>query len=943
MIQGRLIMSKRRTIYLGICLCVLFTLVGCGPKTEGPGEFSIQFEKYTLGNGLEVVLHEDRSDPIVAVAIQYHVGSNREVVGRTGFAHLFEHMMFQESQHVPQDTFFKKIQGAGGSLNGGTGNDGTIYFEVVPKNALEMVLWLESDRLGFLRPTITPEAFANQQGIVMNEKRQGVDNRPYGHTGFILGKLLYPEGHPYNWQVIGSMQDLAGATLADVHEFHEKWYRPNNATLVVAGDFDRQQTVEWIEKYFGEINSGGNIEDPQPEPARLVETKTVYLEDNFAKSPELNMIFPTIQEYHDDAYPLAFLGQLLAYGKKAPLYQVLVEEQKLAPSVSGYQLSQEIAGEFHIRIRAFPQVSLNDVKDAIFKTFDRFEAESFTEQDVSRIKAGIETQFYNGVSSILGKSFQLARYNEYAGSPGYISEDIAKLKAVTKDDILRVYNKYIKGKPYVMSSFVPKGKADLIVKGSELFVLPDAEIPAPAPSDEEFVVEKIATSFDRSIEPAPGPEPAVSLPKIWKDGLNNGIRIFGIEHRELPLIQFSLSLKGGQWLEDLDKSGVANLVSRMLMQGTRNKTPIELEEAIDDLGANIFIRGGRESISVMANCLSSQFSDVYKLVEEILLEPRWDETEFERLKKETIESINRNKANPSAVSFRIFNRLAYGAEHIFSRPTAGTLQSLPAITLEDLKNYYAEFFSPSVCTITIVGDVDQQTVRDTFKPLYEKWEALDVVFPEYPLPKSPEKAALYFVDIPGARQSVIRIGNLALSFTDPDYFPATVMNYRLGGSFNGIVNLILREEKGFTYGARTSFSGSLHPGTFAATSSVQSNATLESVQIFRDEMTKYRDGITDAELLFTKDALIRSNTRRFETLNALLGMLQSIAVYGLPDDYIKQQEQIIKDMDLAQHQDLAQQYIDPAKMIYLIVGDAATQMAPLSMLGLGKPVPVKQQ
>ena len=269
-----------------IFICALLLLSGCGPKSGETAKLEISYEKFTLANGLDVILHADHSDPITAVALQYHVGSNREEPGRTGFAHLFEHMMFQESQHVGQDQFFKKIQEAGGMLNGGTGQDGTTYFEVVPKNALEMVLWLEADRLGYLGSTLTQEAFANQQGVVKNEKRQVVDNRPYGHTDYILGKLVYPEGHPYSWDVIGSMEDLTNATLKDVHQFHDKWYTPRNCTLVVAGDFDREQTVAWIKKYFEEIPSGDEVVDPKPQPVSLDAVKMAYFEDNFAKSPE---------------------------------------------------------------------------------------------------------------------------------------------------------------------------------------------------------------------------------------------------------------------------------------------------------------------------------------------------------------------------------------------------------------------------------------------------------------------------------------------------------------------------------------------------------------------------------------------------------------------------------------------------------------------------------
>jgi zinc protease len=934
-------MRRTPRLFTVFLLTAVLTLSGCAPKTGTSGEFKIDYAKYTLDNGLEVILHEDRSDPIVAVALQFHVGSNREVPGRTGFAHLFEHMMFQESQHVGQDQFFKKIQAAGGTLNGGTSRDGTIYFEVLPKNALELALWLESDRLGYLRSTITQEAFANQQGVVKNEKRQGVDNRPYGYTSYIIGKMLYPEGHPYSWQVIGSMEDLTNATLRDVHEFHEKWYRPNNCTLVVAGDFDGDETKALIEKYFGEIPGGSKLEAPKPMPVTLEASKLAFHEDNFARSPEISMVFPTVEEYHSDSYALSFLGQLLSFSKKAPMYKVIVEEKKLAPRASGYQRSNEIAGEFTIRIRTFPNVDLDDVKAAIAETFERFETESFTEQDVERIKAGIETGFYNGLSGILMKSFQLASYNEYAGSPDYLVTDLENIQAVTKADILRVYEKYIKDKPYVMTCFVPKGQTDLVVEGAERFPIAEESITAEdvqAGPAEEFTAEPVASSFDRSREPVLGPDPEITLPTVWQETLGNGLRLFGIEHHELPLIQFSLTLKGGMLLDDFEKVGVANLVSDLLMEGTRNKTPIELEEAIDDLGASIAMYTGRESITIRANCLSSKFADVYALVEEILLEPRWDAKEFERVQRETLESINRNKANPNAISANVFNDLVYGENHIFRYPVTGTMESVESIALDDLKSYYEKYFSPSVTHLAIAGNISQAEAVRMFKSLESKWAAKDVAFHEYPLPEPRDKAMVCFVDVPDAKQSVIRIGKLGLAYTDADYYPAFVMNYKLGGSFNSIVNMILREEKGYTYGARSGFSGSRIPGAFSASSSVQSRVTLESVQIFKDSMTGYRDGISAEDLEFTRSALVKSNARRFETLGALIGMLNTMGNYGFPADYIKKQEDIVRDMTLERHKELARRYLEPDKMIYLVVGDAATQMEGLEQLGLGKPI-----
>ena len=926
-----------RQLALFATALLLPALWSCQP---GGPEFNIDYEQYQLDNGLSVVLHEDASDPVTAVAILYHVGSDREEVGKTGFAHLFEHMMFQSSQHVPEDQFFQKIQAAGGMLNGGTSSDQTIYFEVVPKNSLEMVLWLESDRMGYLLPTVTTEALLNQQGVVQNEKRQGVDNRPYGQTSYVIDKLLFPEGHPYNWQVIGSFEDLANATVEDVRNFFRTWYGPQNATLVIAGDLDVAQTKAWVEKYFGEIPAGASQGDPEPRNVTLTDSKRAYYEDNFARSPELNMVFPTVENYTSDSYALSMLGELFSQGKKAPLYKVVVEEKKLAPSVSAFNRSREITGSFGIRIRAFPNIPLSDVEAAIQEAFARFEEEGFTEADLNRIKARTETSFYSGISSVLSKSFQLASYNEFAGSPGYISEDIARGMAVTSEDIWRVYDTYLKDKPYVLTSFVPRGQTELVAEGSDLFVIPEdpAGLESAAAGMEVPPVEPIASAFDRSVEPAKGPAPSITVPPIWTHTYANGLRLYGIEQHEVPLVQFSLTLQGGVLKDDVGKVGVANLVSDIMMEGTANKTPLELEEAIDDLGARISMGTGRQSISLSGSGLKSKTGEIFALAQEILLEPRWDETEFARIKDETIENINRQSVNPGSVANNVFNRLVYGENSILGKNAMGTMASVQAITMDDLKAYYGANFSPSVSHIAIAGDITQAEAVELFRPLEESWPAKDVAAATWPEPQPQAGTRLYFVDIPGARQSQIYVGHLGLSQLDPDFNAVDVMNYQLGGSFNGVLNMILREEKGFTYGAGSGFGGGTYPGTFNASSSVQSAATRESVEIFRDEIARYREGISQKDLDFTKDAMILSNALRFETAGALLGMLNTIATYGRPFDYVLQDEQETRNMTVERHRELAQAYLDSDRMIYLVVGDAATQMPQLRGMGLGNPV-----
>lgn len=928
---------------LSILFSVFLTLIlaSCTMQ-KGDQELKLDYEKYTLENGLDVILHVDKSDPIVAFAVQYHVGSNREVKGRTGFAHLFEHMMFQRSENVEEDQFFKLIQNAGGTLNGGTGNDATTYFEVVPKNALDMILWMEADRMGYMINTVTKKSFAIQQNVVQNEKRQGVDNRPYGHSSYVLAKALYPEDHPYNWTVIGEMEDLFNATVEDVKGFHKKWYTPNNSTIVLAGDFEVEEAKALIEKYFAEIPRGEETTDPEPYHVKLKETKKLYHEDNFARAPQLTMVWPTVEDNTDDSYALSYLAELLSSGKKAPLYKVLEKEKKLTSRQYAFNWSREITGEFRLSVTANSDVSLNDVEKSIFEAFQKFEEEGVTEKDLKRIKASLETGFYNGISSILGKSFQLARYNEYAGDPSYYKTDIEKLKAVTIEDINRVYEQYIKDKPYVVTSFVPKGKTELIAEGSvkaevkEEDILNATEVEIVDDEAEEQIA-KTPSKIDRSVQPELGPDPVLNLPEIWTAETTNGMKVYGIEQDELPLVRYSMVIEGGQLFDKIEKAGVANMMSDIMMEGTKNKTPEQLEEEIDLLGASIWMYTTQNSIKIYVNTLARNYDKTIELVNEILLEPRWDEEEFELIKEGVLNSLRRQKANPNYLASNTFSKLVYGENSILSYDTQGTEESVASITIDDLKDYYKNNFSPTVTSFHIAGPLTEEQVSNSLESLNANWEPKEVVFPEFEIPAAPDKSKIYFVDVPGAKQSVINIGGIGLARNDDDFYPATVMNYSLGGSFNGKVNIVLREEKGFTYGARTRFSGSKVPGVFKASSSVRSTATLESVQIFKDLMEKHGENVSEEDLEFTKNALIKSNAREFETLGALVGILENISMYDLPLDYIKTEEDIVRNMSKERHLELANKYVNSDKMYYVIAGDAKTQLKEIRKLNLGEP------
>ena len=929
----------------GLLIIIFISPTCSNTNTPYKETLKINYEKYTMPNGLQVILHTDHSDPMISYAIMYHVGSSREVPGKTGFAHLFEHLLFGGSENVAPGTFDKILENAGGTNNGFTERDITTYYEMFPKNALEKILWLESDRMGFFINSVTKHSLAVQQNVVSNEKRQREDNTPYGFTDYVVDKNLYPSSHPYNWEVIGEMADLKSASLEDVKAYYEHFYGPNNATLVLAGDFSPDSVKVLINKYFGEIKSHGEVAKRTAMVPTLQKTLKFYHEDNFANVPEITMVWPAPQSYQKETYALDFLAKILADGKKAPLYKVLVKEKKLTSNTSAYNNSSELAGEFTITIRANEGKSLKEIEDAVFEAFERFEKEGITENDIERVKASSEKNFYEGINSVFGKSIQLAFYNTFLNDPGYIEKDIENIKAVTLNDVKMAYEKYIKGKAHIVTSFVPKGKTDMIAEGSipagvkEENISEASQVEIAATAEDKVV--KSPSTIDRTVEPPAGKAPEVKVPSTWKATLANGIQIYGIQNTELPLVDLSIVIDGGVLQDKTDLPGVAGMVANVLPQGTKNMTPEELEEQTELLGSNIRMNAGREEMTLSASALSRNFDKTASLLQKIILEPRWDTAEFVMAQTRTKNAIIQAEADPQSVAGLLFNKLLFGTNHIFGYNRRGTKESIVKISMSDLKNFYNNNFSPNVTKILVAGNISKEQVIAALKPFEIQWKAKEVNINTYPLQNNPDKSRIYFVDIPGSRQSVIYVGYLALSRTDPDYVKADFVNYRLGGAFTSILNQILREEKGYTYGASSYFQEMRIKAPFVAATSVRSDATFESVKIIRDEMEKYRNGIDEKDLQFIKNCMIFSNALKFETNGSLVNMLSTMAKYGFPEDYIKEEENVIKNMTIEEHKAITDKYIIPDKMYYIVVGDAATQLKPLEKIGFGKPILIK--
>ncbi len=935
-----------------LALGAIATLVGCTEKGgqtaaktgDEAGVKQIEFIKYELENGLDVILHVDRSDPIVAIDLTAHVGSAREIEGRTGFAHLFEHLLFLDSENLGYgglDEMNTRIGGEG--TNGYTTNDVTKYFQAVPSDALEKIIWAEADKLGWFINTVTTPVLDNEKQVVKNEKRQRVDNQPYGHNWGLIGKTIYPSNHPYSWQVIGSLEDLDAAALEDVQNFYRRWYVPNNVTVTVTGDFDIEQAKVWIEKYFAEIPRGDEVAPLTARAGNLPEIVNLKVEDNFAKVPQLTLVWPSVEQFNKDGYALDILATYLSDGKRAPLNEVLIDEDKLTTTVTAFNNSAELAGEYYIIVRANAGQDLSAVKTSIDKGLKRFEENGIAEEDLNRIKAGLEVEFYGNIQSVLGKAIQLGEYNTYTDDPGFIHQDIRNIQAVTTADVARVYNKYIKDKNYVATSFVPKGEDALALAGAITAPIAEEKIVQGAETTAEFdptarTFTPTASAFDRTIEPVFGAPITMPSPKVWRGDTQNGIALYGIENTETPLIYFSLKVDAGDTRAAIDKPAVPTLTAALMTKGTANKTTAQLEDAIKSIGSSIDIASNTGGTYVTGSTLARNFEKTMALAEEMLLETRWDEAEFDTLMLEAANAIDQNSANPNAIAAREYQAILYPEDNIYSVTGYGEKSKLETVSLDDLKAFYAANFTPVNAKFRVVGDVSSAAVEAALQGIASKWSG--TANPELDIAQAlvPETSSVYFYDVPGAKQSNFIFGYPALKITDPDYVKTNAMNYLLGNIYTSKLMTELRVNKGYTYGIGSRFSAQKNRGTFAVRTSVRSNVTLESAALIRDILTDYGNDFSSEDLATTKSAIIKGQALKSETLGAKLRMLDEISSYGFADDYRTQNAAQIEAMTLEDVRQLSAKYLRPNAMHYVIVGDAQTQAERLKDLGFGDPV-----
>lgn len=901
--------------------------------TRKPGELVIPYEKYVLPNGLTLIVAEDHSDPLVHVDVTYHVGSAREQIGKSGFAHFFEHMMFQGSDHVGDQQHFKLVTAAGGDLNGSTNRDRTNYYETLPNNQLETGLWLEADRMGFLLDAVSQKKFEIQRSTVKNERGQNYDNRPYGLASEYVSKTLYPYGHPYSWLTIGYLEDLDRSNVQDLKNFFLRWYGPNNATLTVGGDVTPARVVKLTEKYFGPIKRGPVVAPTRLPAPQLSQDRYVSYQDN-VRFPMLQMVFPTVPHGHPDEIPLDALAEILGGGKNSLLYKNLVKNQK-AVQAQAYQNNTELGGEFAFVALPFPGKGLDSLEAIARNTMREFEKRGVTDEDLQRFKAQTQAQTVNSLASVSGKVSQLAANQTFFNNPNYIVIEQRRLQALTKADVQRVYDQYIKGKHAVILSVLPKTGSVAAAKPDN-YTADKAGYKAPDYGYASLKYVKAQDSFDRSKQPGAGGNPVIKVPALYQESFDNGLKVIGTRNTEVPAVTMLLTIRGGHRLEQATpgKAGVAALTAQLLNEGSQKYTSEQFAAELDKLGSTVQVSNGEDRTTVYVQSLTQNLPATMALLEERLLHPRFDPADFERLKKQTLELIANQNTQPVVIADKTYARLLYAPSDVMSIPTSGTMATANSLTLDDVKQFYERNYAPNVSFLTVVGDVDQAALAPQLGFL-KSWGKKPVSLPPSMAATQPDKTRIYFVNKDGAAQSEIRVGYLTELPYDAtgDYYRAYLANYLLGGAFNSRVNLNLREDKGYTYGAFTGFRSSSYPGPFTARAGVRADATAPSVKEFMKEITNYSNGISDEELKFLQTSIGQSDALKYETGQQKAAFLSRIVEYNLQPSFVDEQQQILKNLTKDDVQAAARKNLPANQMYVVVVGDRAKVMPSLGELG----------
>ena len=883
----------------------------------------VAIKEYKLKNGLRVILQPDDSTPVVAINVWYHVGSKNESPGKTGFAHLFEHMMFQGSQNF-EDNYTKPLDDAGANVNGTTDEDRTYYYEVVPSNFLEMGLFLEADRMGNLLGAMTQEKLDNQRDVVKNERRQRVDNQPYGTSFERIGAIMYPEGHPYHWPVIGSMEDLGAASLDDVKAFFRQYYAPNNAILVLSGKFDENQTKQWVEKYFGPIAKGTDITRPNPAQPKLTgEIRKTY--EDAVPLPRFSMVWHSVPAYSADEAPLDILSSILSQGRGSRFQNNLVYGKEIAQSIFANNSTSEIGGLFTITATGKrPDQLLDGIETELNAEIEKIKAMPPTAEEMSRAVNGIEAQTIFRLQTVLGKGSQIGSFAGFRGKPDYFQADLDRYNKVTAADVQRVAKQYLTSDRLVMA-YVPQKTAPA---QNNAAVNKPTSTTAKKKDDAKLAQQRAAL-------PKPGPNPSFSLPPIEKTKLSNGLDVWVVKQTELPIVSMNLVVRSGGTIDPQDKAGVANFAANMINQGTKNRSANEIANQLQGIGAFANATAGWDSTTVSMQTLTKNLDKALDVYSDIVVNPTFPATEFESNKRRAMVGFKQRKSNPALVSDVVYNKVLYG-DQPYGRQLTGDEKSVTAMTRDDLVAFYNANYVPNNSTLIVVGDVDAKAVTAKLEKAFAGWKPGSPGSASMTSSKMMANPGIYFVDKPNAAQSSVAIGQVGIERNNPDYYAVQVMNSILGGGGSARLFMNLREDKGYTYGAYSRFSYRRGAGPFSASGEIQTVSTKEAIVEFMKELNGIRGSIPISanELENNKQSIIRRYPSGFETVTGISTQLSNLVVYGLPDSYFNEYIAKVNAVTLSDVNRVANKYLDPSKMAIVIVGDKKAVEPGLKELGM---------
>lgn len=943
-------MKKVIVLSLSLLIAAHFSMVVAQPlgptqlieKVEArDGKTVIPYSKYQLANGLTLMIHPNNTAPIVHVEVTYKVGSSRELPGRSGFAHFFEHMMFQGSEHVEDEEHFKIVQNAGGNMNGTTNRDRTNYYQTVPSNMLETMLWLESDRMGFLPNAFTEEKFEVQRKTVINEKNQNY-GRPYGFVSEVKDQLLYPNGHPYSWPIIGFTEDLDRATRDDLNSFFLRYYGPNNAILAISGDVNEEEVVQLVEKYFGSIPEGPNVNKMRTPQFRLAESEYKTYTDNIF-FPLTMVVYPTVPNYHRDEAPLDLLAQLMAGGRNSIFYRNFVKTEK-AIDISVSHPAFELSGEFTITALAYPFVDTKTIREMIQSTIEEFEKEGFTDEDLERVKQGMMADFSSAFESNSSIAKQLTSFEMLLPGKSYnVQDEIDRYQKVTKQDIMRVFKQYIKNKNFACIMVerdpnlnTPGGKHTPYVSFN-----PHANVTPDYSEFEGLVYNRPVDDFDRSVKPTPPPAKPVIAPQFYNFKLNNGVNVLGSQDNRNNRVLFYINIDGGNLFEDGKKVpfGTAFLTAAMLNESTQKYPAADLENALESIGSSISFSSSGSSITGVVRCFKDQIPKTMELLEQMLLFPNFETEDFNLLKKRLEENVANQRTSQNIIASKMMSRLIYGDKSPLGKYYTGNYDDFRKIKLNHVVDYYNQFVSAEHMKIVVVGNTDENELKKNLSFLNSFDNKMKSI-PEFADFPSYNKTQVFMCNKPNTPNSQIMIGHRAMPFDAyGDFFHANIMNFALGGNFNSRLNLTIREDKGWTYGIFSYFASAKNniPGYFGISSSIKSEATDSAITEIMSILNEYYEkGITEEELEFTKSALISSEALRYETSFDVAGFLLGIISRNLEPNYKVKQAEIIRNLTVEQVNSFIKSSLKPENLIVVVVGDESKIKPKLENLGLGK-------